>query len=218
MNDLPRPAAFESLESRDLVALFNWLSAVFATPPDRASIASYRHGPAAAWLESVASLPGCAEAVERMRCALEADAEDALVAAQVGSAYGILFEGIGGPRTVSPYESVHADGGRLFGAPAAAMEAILAAHDSVGGRLRSRGARPHRRRTRRGRAVAGGRRTGRRRRSSRACEAGFPPLRLAAPPRTPTDSGRAQPPFSLRLSDWRRVSPPTPKFRDATKH
>jgi TorA-specific chaperone len=129
MNDLPRPAAFESLESRDLVALFNWLSAVFATPPDRASIASYRHGPAAAWLESVASLPGCAEAVERMRCALEADAEDALVAAQVGSAYGILFEGIGGPRTVSPYESVHADGGRLFGAPAAAMEAILAAHD-----------------------------------------------------------------------------------------
>ncbi len=47
----------------------------------------------------------------------------------VGSAYGMLFEGIGGPKTVSPYESVHRDGGRLFGAPAAEMEAILAAHD-----------------------------------------------------------------------------------------
>ena len=129
MNDLPRPVAFESLESHDLVALFDWLSDVFAAPPDRASVASYRHGPAAAWLENVASLPGCADAIERMRCALEADAEDALVVAQVGSAYGVLFEGIGGPRTVSPYESVHVDGGRLYGAPAAAMEAILAAHD-----------------------------------------------------------------------------------------
>jgi len=129
MNDLPRPAAFEGLDAGDLAALFNWLSAVFAAPPDRDSIASYRRGSAAAWLDGVALLSGCADAVERMRCALEANAEDALVAAQVGSAYGILFEGIGGPRTVSPYESVHADGGRLFGAPAAAMEAILAAHD-----------------------------------------------------------------------------------------
>jgi TorA-specific chaperone len=129
MNDLPRPVAFEGLDARDLVALFNWLSAVFAAPPDRDSVVSYRRGPAAAWLDGVASLPGCAEAVERMRCALEAEAEDALVAAQVGAAYGLLFEGVGGPRTVSPYESVHADGGRLFGAPAAAMDAILAAHD-----------------------------------------------------------------------------------------
>ena len=129
MNDLPRPAAFAGLETDDLAALLTWLSAVFAAPPDGAAIASYRRGPAAAWLEGVASLPGCAEAVERMRRALEADADDSRAAARVGSAFGVLFEGIGGPKTVSPYELVHADGGRLFGAPAAAMEAILAAHD-----------------------------------------------------------------------------------------
>ncbi len=129
MNDLPRPAAFAGLDARDLVALFNWLSAVLAAPPDRDSVASYRHGPAAAWLDSVASLPGCADAVARMRGALEANADDALVVARVGSAYGLLFEGVGGPKTVSPYESVHRDGGRLFGAPAGEMEAILAAHD-----------------------------------------------------------------------------------------
>jgi TorA-specific chaperone len=129
MNDLPRSSAFAGLEPHDLVALFNWLAAVFAAPPDRDSIVSYRCGPAAAWLGDVASLPGCDQAVARMRCALEAAADDAIVVARIGSAYGMLFEGIGGPRTVSPYESVHVDGGRLFGASAAAMEAILAAHD-----------------------------------------------------------------------------------------
>ncbi len=129
MNDLPHPAAFGGLDAHDLAALFNWLSAVFATPPDRDSIGSYRRGPAAAWLDSVASLPGCDRGVARMQGALNAEADDALVVARIGSAYGMLFEGIGGPKTVSPYESVHRDGGRLFGAPAAEMEAMLAAHD-----------------------------------------------------------------------------------------
>jgi TorA-specific chaperone len=129
MNDLPRPAAFAGLDARDLAALLNWLAAVFAAPPDRDSIASYRRGPAAAWLAGVASLPGCDRAVACMQGALDAEADDALVVARIGSAYGMLFEGIGGPKTVSPYESVHRDGGRLFGAPAAEMEAMLAAHD-----------------------------------------------------------------------------------------
>jgi TorA-specific chaperone len=128
MNDLPRPAAFAGFDPHDLAALIEWLSAVFAAPPDRDAVASYRRGPAALWLDGVASLPDCEEAVGRMRSALEADADDALVVARIGSAYGMLFEGIGGPKTVSPYESVHR-GGRLFGAPAAEMEAILAAHD-----------------------------------------------------------------------------------------
>jgi len=129
MNDLPRPAAFAGLDPHDLAAVIEWLSAVFAAPPDRAAVASYRRGLAAAWLDGVASLPGCGEAVARMQSALEVDADDAFVVARVGSAYGMLFEGIGGPKTVSPYESVHRDGGRLFGAPAAEMEAILTAHD-----------------------------------------------------------------------------------------
>jgi len=129
MNDLPRPTSFAGLDAHDFVALFTWLSAVFAAPPDRDSVASYRRGPAAAWLDGVASLPGCGEAVARMQSAIEVDADDALVVARVGAAHGMLFEGIGGPKTVSPYESVYRDGGRLFGAPAAEMEAILAAHD-----------------------------------------------------------------------------------------
>jgi TorA specific chaperone len=127
MNDLPRSTAFVGLETDDLAALFAWLSAVFAAPPDAEAVASYRSGPAAAWLSQVASLPGCGEGIERIRRTLEAD--DALVVARLGAAYGMLFEGIGGPKTVSPYESARADDGRLFGAPAAAMDAILTAHD-----------------------------------------------------------------------------------------
>jgi TorA-specific chaperone len=128
MNDLPRPAAFTELDPGDLSALSAWLSALFAAPPDRDAIASYRRGPAAEWLAAVASIPACSEGVARMRQALDVEADDARVAARVGAAYGLLFEGIGGPKTVSPYESVHR-GGRLFGGATAEMEAILAAHD-----------------------------------------------------------------------------------------
>jgi TorA specific chaperone len=128
MNSLPPPGAFGGLDPRDLAALTNWLSAVFAAPPDRQAVASYRRGPAAAWLDAIGLIPNCAAGVARMRSALDGDADDARAASQIGAAYGLLFEGVAGPRTVSPYESAHR-GGRLFGPPAAAMEALLAAHD-----------------------------------------------------------------------------------------
>jgi len=128
MNDLPRPTAFAGLGPHDLAALSEWLSALFAGPPDREAVASYRRGPAAAWLVEIAAIPGCAGGAMRIRQALNAEADDAQIAARVGAAYGLLFEGIGGPKTVSPYESVHRSG-RLFGAATAEMEAILAAHD-----------------------------------------------------------------------------------------
>ncbi len=128
MNDLPRPTAFAEPDPREVAALFDWLAAVFAAPPNRETVAAYRRGQAADWLNAVATIPGCAEGVARMRRALDADADDGRVAARIGAAYGMLFEGIGGPKTVSPYELVHR-GGRLFGPPAAAMAAILAVHD-----------------------------------------------------------------------------------------
>jgi TorA-specific chaperone len=128
MNDLPRPTAFAEPDPREVAALFDWLAAVFAAPPNRETVAAYRRGQAADWLNAVATIPGCAEGVARTRRALDADADDGRVAARIGAAYGMLFEGIGGPKTVSPYESVHR-GGRLSGPPAAAMAAILAVHD-----------------------------------------------------------------------------------------
>lgn len=128
MNDLPPPGAFGGLDPHDLAALTHWLSAIFAAPPDREAVASYRRGPAADWLDAIGLIPECAAGVARMRRALDGDADDARAASEIGAAYGLLFEGVAGPKTVSPYESVHR-GGRLFGEPAAEMEAILAAHD-----------------------------------------------------------------------------------------
>lgn len=128
MTDLPRPTAFANLDPHDLAALLNWLSAVFAAPPDCETVAAYRRGRASEWLSTVALISNCASGVAQMREALDAAADDSVAAARIGAAYGLLFEGIGGPKTVSPYESVQCSG-RLFGLANAEMEAFLAAHN-----------------------------------------------------------------------------------------
>ena len=131
MNDLPRPAAFGGLgrsRSRRAVQLaLRRLRRAARSRLDRSRIVADRP---LAWLDGVASLPVLLQTGSRA-CAARStiEADDALVVARIGSALRLLFEGIGGPKTVSPYKSVHRDGGRLFGAPAGEMEAILAAHD-----------------------------------------------------------------------------------------
>ena len=211
-------AAFEGLDARDLVASFNWLSAVFAAPPDSDFVASYRRGPAAAWLESVASLPGCAQAVERIRCALEADPADALVAARVGSAYGILFEGIGGPRTVSPYEVAACRwrtpvrrAGRRDGSD-------FRRPRLVGDRFGSRGARPHRRRTRCSCAVAGGRRTRCRSNHRAATRLASRFSWLTAPLWTPSGFWAGTAAVVIAIVGLATRQPATAEILDATRH
>lgn len=120
----PRPSPLPSQSER-----LAWLAGLFAAPPDHVAIASYRHGPASALLDDLKADTDFTLPVTRLRAALDSAEEDGEVVARVGRAYGLLFEGVGGPKTVSPYESAYGADGRLFGAPTAEMEAFLAAHD-----------------------------------------------------------------------------------------
>lgn len=107
---------------------FAWLAQVFTAPPSRDLVAAYRRGEAAPVLGRLAEDPELAPGIAEMSRALDASADDDTVTARLGIAFGRLFLGIGGPDTVSPYESVHRCG-RLFQAPASEMAALLAAHD-----------------------------------------------------------------------------------------
>ncbi|TBW38773.1 hypothetical protein EYW49_08765 [Siculibacillus lacustris] len=113
----------------DSARLFGWLAALFAAPPNRELVADHRGGAAIPWLDLLAADPDCAEAVVELRAVLAAARDDDAATAQLGIGYGRLFEGIGGPNTVPPYESAHRGDGRLFQAPVSEMEALLAAHD-----------------------------------------------------------------------------------------
>lgn len=107
-----------------------WLSALYAAPPSVDVVASHRRGPAAGILEDLAREDAFAAGVARMREALAAGG-DAVVAARLERAYGLLFEGIAGPRTTPPYELAFRPGAsrRLYQAPTAEMEALLAERD-----------------------------------------------------------------------------------------
>ncbi len=109
--------------------IYRWLADVFAAPPTREIVAAYRGAAAAILLGELAADPALAPGIARMTAALAADLDDEALTARLGIAFGRLFSGLGGPETVSPYESVHRCGGRLFQAPAADMAALLAAHD-----------------------------------------------------------------------------------------
>ena len=125
MNDIPRPAEFALNSS----VLFEWLSALFAAPPSARAIAAYRRGPVAALLAALATDEVLAAGASAMSQALASPGSDTTLAAKLSRAFALLFEGLGGPNTASPYESFHRCGGRLFQAPAAEMEALLAARD-----------------------------------------------------------------------------------------
>jgi len=125
--DLGGPAA--EAERARRAWIFAWLGQVFAVPPSRELVAAYRRGEVAPLLERLAEDPELAPGIAAMARAVDAAPDDDATTARLGIAFGRLFLGIGGPDTVSPYESVHRCGGRLFQAPASEMAALLAAHD-----------------------------------------------------------------------------------------
>lgn len=134
---LPGLAAGEGPdETETLIATLACLAGVFAEPPVRDAIVSFRSGAASVALDGLfAAAPTGSDlrlGLGTMIEALGTDLDDGDLTGRLGVAYGRLFLGIGGPETVSLYESVHRCG-RLFQAPAAEMERLLAAHDlSVG--------------------------------------------------------------------------------------
>jgi TorA-specific chaperone len=128
MNDLSQGLAIEPSSPRRPAEMLNWLAALFAAPPPHEFVASHRRGPGAEMLRDLVEDPGFAGGVALLRGALDSAEDDVTVAARLGRRFGLLFEGIGGPETVPPYESAFRRGGawRLFQAPTAEMEALLA--------------------------------------------------------------------------------------------
>ncbi|MBL8590716.1 MAG: molecular chaperone TorD family protein [Methylobacteriaceae bacterium] len=109
--------------------LWSWLVGVFAAPPGAGAIEAWRAGPARERLDDLAEDAELQPFVARMRAAMPDAESAAAVAARLNHLYGRLFLGVGGPSTIPPYESAHVGEGRLFQAPTAEMERLVAAHD-----------------------------------------------------------------------------------------
>lgn len=123
-----RPLLTEN-DSADCAAFMRWLADLFASPPTAARIEKLRRGLAMLDTNDCEQYPEFFAGIDAMSRCLATDTDDEVLAVRLSVAYGCLFLGIGGPETVSPCESFYRCDGRLFQAPAAEMERLLAAHN-----------------------------------------------------------------------------------------
>jgi TorA specific chaperone len=106
--------------------LAEWLAGLFMAPLSPSAVANYRDGFGATLLDILADELGCESGAQRMRSALTTDASTTAVARKLSAAFTRLFDGVGGHRTVSLYESAHVSAsGRLFQAPASDIGLLL---------------------------------------------------------------------------------------------
>jgi TorA-specific chaperone len=103
-----------------------WLAGLFMAPLTADAVASYCDGLGADLFDALTEEPGCGAGAQRMRSALLTGDPPAAVARKLAAAFTLLFDGVGGSGTVSPYESAHVSvSGRLFQAPAGDMDRLL---------------------------------------------------------------------------------------------
>jgi TorA-specific chaperone len=111
-------------------SLAEWLAGIFAAPPTTDTIVSYREGIGATLFEALAEEPGCAAGAQRMQSALNVKMSAAAVARRLAAAFTQLFDGVGGAKTASLYESAYVSvSGRLFQAATGDMEELLRQSD-----------------------------------------------------------------------------------------
>ena len=111
-------------------SIAEWLAGIFAAPPTAETVTNYREAMGATLFEVLAEEPGCAASARRMQSALNMEGSAAAVARRLAAAFTQLFDGVGGSKTVSPYESAHIGAsGRLFQAPSGDMEKLLRQSD-----------------------------------------------------------------------------------------
>jgi TorA-specific chaperone len=80
--------------------------------------------------ETLVTEPGCAAGAQRMQSALKSERSAAAVARQLAAAFTQLFDGVGGDKTVSSYESAYVGiSGRLFQTATGDMEELLRQSD-----------------------------------------------------------------------------------------
>jgi TorA specific chaperone len=107
-----------------------WLAGLFLRPLAIETVRSLREGPGAALLGALALQPECAVGARRMRDIVMAGDKPAEVARHLSKEFTLLFDGVGGPRTASPYESAYSGfSARLFQAPTSEMKALLRTAD-----------------------------------------------------------------------------------------
>lgn len=138
MNELPliRQKAGEAGPAREAAAALSpqqrralvwaWFGEIFANQPTLETVASYRRGHGAAWLDELLEDKVLAEGIAGMIEVLAAPVEDGKLVATLGIAFNRLFAGLGGPATVAPYESAYRGNGRLFQQPVSEMNALMA--------------------------------------------------------------------------------------------
>jgi TorA specific chaperone len=113
-------------ETGEVAPIAEFLAGLFVAPLAADAVASCRDGLGADFLDLLVDAFGCASGVQMMRAALLKDASPAVVAHQLAMAFTVLFDGVGGHRAVSPYESAHVgSAGRLFQAPVSDMARLL---------------------------------------------------------------------------------------------
>ena len=116
------PAPVDAAARADLADL---LAAIFARPLTGAAVAGLRAMATAGLFDEIGAMLGCRSAARRMAAALLVGAPEA-VARDLQRRHAVLFEGAGGPRTVSLCESAHDENApRLYGRPVAEMRAVL---------------------------------------------------------------------------------------------
>jgi TorA-specific chaperone len=111
-------------------SIAEWLAGIFVVPPTTDTIASYREGMGKALFEAIAEEPGCTAGARCMQSALNAEESSVRVTRRLAAAYTKLFDGVGGAKTVSLYESAYVSlSGRLFQAATGDMERLLRQSD-----------------------------------------------------------------------------------------
>jgi len=119
-----RTSGSEDSEWNALIA--EWLAGLFLRPLAIETVRSLREGPGAALLGALALQPECGAGARRMRDIVQAGDNPAEVARDLSNEFTLLFDGVGGPRTVSPYESAYFGFfRRLFQAPTSKMNTLL---------------------------------------------------------------------------------------------
>jgi TorA-specific chaperone len=107
-------------------ALLDWLAGLLSAPMSVGAVTACRSRDGTVLFEAIADELGCARGIETMRSVLDADETDDHVAARLSGCYTRLFDGPGGPATVSLYESTYSGPARrLHQQPAAAMASML---------------------------------------------------------------------------------------------
>jgi TorA-specific chaperone len=103
-----------------------WAAGLFMAPLSTPAVNSYRDGLGSAFLDILGNEIGCKSGAQRMQWALITEASAAAVARKLAATFTVLFDGVGGHRTVSLYESAHvSESGRLFQSPVSDMHLLL---------------------------------------------------------------------------------------------